>query len=322
MKLSLGFTGWLLFGGLVLFHGGCSKATDPWSKIPGGKIKIFTSFPPFFCFAKNVAGDDAKVLCLLSNTGPHGYEPTSYDSLKARGADLILINGLELDTFVNRIVNSSGNKKAQRVELAQEAIPPEKLLKMAHGHDEPGHDHHHHHGDQDPHAWLGLEHAQLMVHHISKLLQELDPQNQKNYVERGAAYAKKLEELRQYGLKAFAGKKNRKMITMHDSMNYFAKTFQLEIVDTILLQPGVEPTASKTAKLAKMIKEKDVRVITIEPQYPKDLAKKIQAQAAAEKHTLEIVELDPIETAEGELTPDYYYTKMRQNIDRLFEKLP
>src|SRR5437899_12042691 len=116
--------GWLVsFSVLaaILAFGGCGKASDPWETVAGPKDgkKVLVSFPPLYCFAKSVAGDNAKVLCLLSNAGPHDYEPSSYDALKARGADLILINGLDLDGFISKIVNSSGNRKAPLVKVAE-----------------------------------------------------------------------------------------------------------------------------------------------------------------------------------------------------------
>src|SRR4051812_33632516 len=89
----------VLLGTFLLSFLGCSKAVDPWKDVPGGSTKVLVSFPPLYCFAKGVAGDDAKVLSLLAATGPHEHQATADDSLAAAGADLFLVNGLTLDDF-------------------------------------------------------------------------------------------------------------------------------------------------------------------------------------------------------------------------------
>src|SRR5207244_3176130 len=72
---------------------GCSHGDDPWEGL-GGPPRVLVSFPPLYCFAKNVGGEDAAVLSLLQNQGPHDYEPTAEDSRKVVKANLFLINGL------------------------------------------------------------------------------------------------------------------------------------------------------------------------------------------------------------------------------------
>src|SRR5262245_57931968 len=74
----------------IAFMGGCTTAPDPFAGAKPGQLKVLTSFPPLYCFAANVAGDDAKTLCLLTSVGPHGYQATTLDSVKVAKADLFL----------------------------------------------------------------------------------------------------------------------------------------------------------------------------------------------------------------------------------------
>src|SRR5688500_3179610 len=110
---------------LVAFSG-CSAAPDPFAGAQPGQLKILTSFPPLYCFAANVAGDEAKTLCLLTNVGPHGYEATSLDSIKVAKADLFLVNGLGLDEFVTKL--ASGARKKNAVLAVGETLKDEKLI--------------------------------------------------------------------------------------------------------------------------------------------------------------------------------------------------
>src|SRR5947209_3361556 len=77
--------GWSALCALVaLSFWGCRRAEDVW---PGtGKKRVLASFPPLYCFAKNVAGDDADVRCLLKAQGPHDFTPHANDVLLARNA--------------------------------------------------------------------------------------------------------------------------------------------------------------------------------------------------------------------------------------------
>ena len=55
----------ILFG-LGSAIAGCSKATDPWKDVPGGPTKVLVTIPPLYCFAKNVAGEDAAAASLTA----------------------------------------------------------------------------------------------------------------------------------------------------------------------------------------------------------------------------------------------------------------
>ena len=309
---------------LGLLASGCGHASDPWEKVPGnaGGKKVLVSFAPLYCFAKSIAGDEAKVLCLLASTGPHDYEPSSYDALKARGADVIFVNGLELDEFIGKVVNASGNRRAPLLKVAEEAkIKHIKMGKHDHAHDHGHGHHHHHHGEYDPHVWLGLDEARLMVKFVSGALQDIDSANKKIYADREKEYLAKIDELKKDATEALKNKKNKKIITMHDSLQYFARGLGLEIVDVIQIRPGVEATVNKIQELAKLCKEKNISVIATEPQYSPDLAKQIRDEAAKHGQTVELVEIDPIETAPPGFDASHYLERMRKNIDKLAEKL-
>lgn len=305
---------------LVLGFTGCSRAKDPWDKVEGGKLKVLVSFPPLYCFTKAVAGNDARVLSLLAPTGPHEHQATADDAHLAAGADLILINGLGLDEFVIGAVNNSGNRKAKPFEVA-EALPKSELLHLGeHGH---GHGHEgHNHGEWDPHVWLGVPQAILMVKEIAVQLKKADPDHASGYDERAAAYVKELEKLQDEGTKLFAGKNNKKLIATHDALGYFCKSFGLELEGSIMPRPGIEADGAQMAKLQELCKDKNIRLIAIEPQYPKGAAETLQRGLRSKGHNIDIVTVDPLETADRKnLRPEYYLEVMRANVKNLADKM-
>jgi zinc transport system substrate-binding protein len=327
-----------LVAAVLLASAGCHKAKDPWDSVEGGQLKVLVSFPPIYCFTKAVTGKDAKVQTVLSATGPHEHQATSSDALLASGAKVFFINGLGLDESLAKI--ATGIKV---VEVA-EAIPEKKRLHMDeadhdhnkdkgkdhdkdkakdHDHDKDkdkpkDHGHDHDHGEWNPHAWLGIEQAIIMVEQIRDTLKEADPAHKADYDKRAAAYVEKLKELQADGKKMLADKKNRKLIAMHDSLGYFCKSFDLELVDSIMPKPGVEADLKKLTELVEKCKKENVRILAVEPQYHTDKAKTLRDNLKSNNFDLAIIEIDPLETGPlQELGPDYYLKVMRKNLENL-----
>lgn len=304
----------------VLVVAGCRRAEPVWPE--SGKLRVLASFPPLYCFAKNVAGDDADVRCLLTGAGPHDYHPNHADVQLAQRADVLLINGLELDEFVTRLMGKAKGK----VFAVADALPHELLLHMEEGHEKHA-DHGHKHGEHDPHVWLSPDLAIKMSELIAAKLGDLDHEHAAGYQERAKAYTAKLLELKTQGQAAFKEKKNRRLIATHDALGYFALTFNLDIVGNIQPRPGIEADAKSISNLVTLCKEKDVRVITVEPQYSKGPAETLQKLLDKRGVPVQLAEVDPLETApvaSGTTTPDpnYYIQRMKQNIDNLAKALP
>lgn len=303
---------------LPLLMIGCSgPAEDPWPKKPG--LRGMAMFPPLYCFAANVAGDDASVLCLTTAAGPHDYSPTARDALKLARADLFFVNGLDLDEKqAEKLQKQCGNPKLKMIELGDLLMEKHKdqLLKMDLGPAHAGHGH----GEYDPHIWLGIPEAVLMVEEIRDAFIAADPTHKDGYTKRAADYVARLKQLQVDGLKELQDKKDRKLISFHESLGYFARTFKLQIVSSVEAQPGVEADANHLAKLVETCKKDHVRLIAVEPQYPKETSAKTLLMEIQKKGVSDaaFVEVDPIETAPAdELDPGYYEKKMRENLGNL-----
>jgi ABC-type Zn uptake system ZnuABC Zn-binding protein ZnuA len=125
-----------------------------------------------------------------------------------------------------------------------------------------------------------------------------------------------------------ADKKNKRIVSFHDALGYFSRTFGIEVADVIELGPGDEPTAKHLAELVELCrnKEKPVAAITVEPQYPKSSsAAVVQKELTAKGVAIELVTVDPLETADPvELKKEgagWYEARMRQNLKALADVL-
>jgi ABC-type Zn uptake system ZnuABC Zn-binding protein ZnuA len=305
----------LLLGLFLWGIAGCRHEADSWTGL-GGPPRVLVSFPPLYSFTKSVAGNNAAVLSLLTNQGPHGYEFQQRDVLLLREADIFFVNGLGLDdVYTERMTNSSGNPNLAYVQVGKR-IPKNQVIalgkKVKHGD--------HYHTGSDPHIWLGIPQAIEMVGVIRDELKKVDPTHAAGYENRAQAYIAELEQLQKDGEAALKGKEI-KIVSFHGALNYFARTFGLKVVDSIQVDPERETPAGELKGIAEHCAQEGVHVLAIEPQFPQSskLAGQV-ADAVVKKgqRAPAIITLDPLETVDPrELDAGWYVRKMRENLEQL-----
>ncbi len=323
LAIGLGLTAIILTMIFVAMPG-CSGPQDPWPQKPGPRV--LTSFAPLYCFALNVAGDDASVLCMMTDTGPHHFDPSPQQAMALRRADLFFINGLDLDNEAARKMAQSPRNPDLKIVHTALAIPEAErrvgTCTCGHEHNDadkndPNHQHF------DPHVWLGIPEAIKMVEKIRDELKAKDPDHAHGYDERAAKYIERLNKVSADGKEMLKGKKDRNVLSFHDSLQYFARAFGLTIVDSIEAAPGSEPEPKKLEELISTCRQKNVRVIAVEPQYDSNTSAKVILNALKRaKIETEFAVVDPIETAKpDELNAQYYERKMLENVRNLADKL-
>ena len=299
---------------------GCaSREADPWSAA-GNKPKVLVSFPALYSFAKSVAGDDADVRCLLTTVGPHYEGDATQDQVTlARGCNLFIVNGLGMDDQLpNRLWMEKGGKVLDLGAQLDPATLKEGECKHDHGHDHAGHEH-----GIDPHAWLGIRHVKVMVGAIRDELAKLDPTHAAGYQTRATEYLGRLDRLQVEGTRLLAGKKEKSIVSFHESLGYFAECYGLDIAGVIELMPGKEPTADDIKKILKKCKSNNIRVIAVEPQFSVNTsARVIRDELRTANIESEFVVVDPLETCEPkDLKADLFERVMKQNLENLAKAL-
>jgi len=312
---------------------GCTRSAPVW-RGRGGPPRVVVTIPPLDNFVRNVGGEHVGVVCLCTIQGPHHYQYSIQDAILLRQADLFFAIGLSLDDrFADPIQIESHNPHLQYVKLGERL--PKKLLRAYREKSddkEEQHGHEHEHGEYDPHIWLGIPQAIALVEIIRDELKKADPHHEADYAKNASRYIQKLHDLHAYGQERLKDKQNRKIITFHESLGYFADSFAVDIVGVLEKIPGAEAGQPDTVRLAKECQEKDVRVIAVEPQYPIETsAQRLRETLKGRNREIVFVEIDPLETAEiNDLKEDmkelssleWYDQKMRQNLDNLAKGLP
>lgn len=303
----------------VLVIVGCVGSTpDPWDAT--SEPRVVATFAPLHCFAMNVVGESRQVRGLLSTQGPHHADPPVSQAAMLAKSNVLFANGVGIDDSIVRKMHEAMGTSGPKVYRLGDNLPREMLLagNACAACKEEGHNH----GPHDGHVWLGIDQAKFMVMDMAERLKSLHPNgpwevNARNYCE-------KLDRLKTDGLTMLKEKKERTILPFHGSMTYFAKTFDLKMMDPIQTVPGQEPTGQALSDLVEKCKKESVRVIAVEPQYGAETsAKALQRELiSAGVKDVTIIILDPLETArENEFNAEWYVKKMRANLDTLAKSL-
>jgi zinc transport system substrate-binding protein len=278
--------------------------------------RVITSFLPLYCWTANVAGDKAVVENLLpSRAEPHEYAFKPSDVQKLSGADLVVINGLRLESWVSKWARMA-DPGSNRMAVATAGLD-EHLLYGGHHHhdgDEHGDGHNHNHEQPNEHTWLDPILAAHAVTNILTGLQRIAPSHAAAYTTNAYAYVARLHALDAEIRQLLAGITNRAIVTHHDAFPYFARRYGLEIAGVVEQVPEVNPTPKYLAKLGRMMRERGIRVIFVPPGGDTRLARRIAADLR-----VQLVELDTLES--GPLSPSAYEERMRRNATVLRDHL-
>lgn len=278
-----------------------SQTTNPSTIMPSGKpLTIAASFYPMYIFALNVTKDmpNVKVIDMTKPTTGclHDYEVTPADMKNLEGAQVLIINGAGMESFMSKVTSQMPNLKI---------IDSSKGISIIKGEGDIG---------DNPHLWVSISNAITQVSTIGKQLSLLDPTNAPKYKENTDAYIKKLEAEKDKMHQVLDGVKNRNIITFHEAFPYFAKEFNLNIVGVIEREPGSEPSAKELAETIGKVNSLKVKALFAEPQYSVKAAETIAKETGARVYTL-----DPVVT--GPMDADAYINIMDSNLKSLQEAL-
>ncbi|MBL9168249.1 MAG: zinc ABC transporter substrate-binding protein [Verrucomicrobiales bacterium] len=313
---------WLTLSALLAFLGalGNLAAAEPAAGGAPKRLQVLTSFLPIYCFTANIAGDLAQVANLLpANVGPHDYQPTPSDEKKLRTADLLVLNGLQLESWHEKLVRSRVRRKQLTVVevwkgLNSELIRSVPTLHIVDGGDSHAHDHA---GDANPHLWLDPLLAKYAVTNILRALQQADPANASGYAANADGFSRRLDAIHRDYATGLMAASNAPVVVFHDAFVYAAKRYGLRIVGVIEQTPEVTPSPRYLGELKRVIEQQRIRVIFAEPQFPAKLARQL-----AQDTGVPLAVLDTMETAfDGVLKPDSYERAMAQNLRVLQEHL-
>lgn len=223
-------------------------ATLP-ARAQGAKpLQVVASFSILADMAREVAGDAAQVHALVGpNADAHVFEPTPADAQRLAGADLVIVNGLHFEGWIDRLVRASGYRG--KVVEATQGIVPRRVGRSV-----------------DPHAWQSLANAQRYVENIRAALVALAPAQAAAIDARAKAYSARIAELdaRSRAALETIPRDQRRVVSSHDAFGYLGDAYGITFIAPRSWNTDSEASAAGVAAVIRQIRLHQARALFVE----------------------------------------------------------
>jgi zinc/manganese transport system substrate-binding protein len=233
------------------------------------KLPVVATFSILADFARNVGGDRIDIAALVGPDGDtHVYQPKPADAEKLRAARLILVNGLGLEGWIDRLIKASGAKAP--VIVATKGINPQKMREEGRI-------------GLDPHAWQSIANAKIYVDNIRDGLIAADHEGEAVYRANADNYLGKLDTLEKEVLAEIAKipPGRRQIITTHDAFGYFGTAYGFRFIAPEGISTETEASARDVAKIIRQIKAQKIPAVFLENVTDPRLVRSIADESGA-----------------------------------------
>ena len=271
------------------------------------KLQAVSSFNPLHEFSQIVGGEKIDVTLLVPvGVEPHDWEPTIKDVQRMQKSDLIVINGIGFESWVDDLIE---NDYQGIIVNTSNGI---ELNSSEEEHEEEGQEDEHGHLEGDPHIWLNPLHAKIQVQNIANAFANSDSTNSEFYLANAEKYNKKLDSLDSKIRTELSGCKH-DFIAFHDAFSYFADEYDLN-QHTIIATTNShgEVTAKTLENVISTARELNIKVI-----FSEETVNTKTSQIIANEIGGKVLVLSPLEI----VSEDNYISKMTQNLENLKEAL-
>lgn len=264
---------------------GCSNKAVNETEINEDNITVYTTIFPIYDFVKNIGQEKVNLNYIIPpGVEPHDYEITTKTLKDIQNADLLIKNGLGIDSFADKIENESGLK----IVVASEGITPisyDEEEEHVHEEDE-AHEHEHEHGQYDPHVWLDIDLAIKQCENIKNALVKVDEENKEYYENNYKEYIKKLEDLNSKYNNELEGLSKENIIVSHDAYGYLCKKYGFNQLSITGISPNQEPSLSKISEISNYAKENNIGYILFDGLVNPKVAETIANEAKIKTEVL------------------------------------
>ena len=228
-------------------------------------LNVVTSVSPITNIIRNVGGDKIDLVGLVpEGVNSHTFELMPSDVVKVNNADLVVIDGLGLETNVEDIAEEAHNKNPQLqvLKLGDNTITSDQWVFDFSFPEKKG--------DPNPHLWLNVAYAKKFANLTRDKLIEMDPQNARYFSTNTDRYISLLKNLDKGIMQAVhtVPPENRKLLTYHDSWAYFALRYNMTVIGAVQPSDFGEPTTQEVARIIDQIRSERVPAIFASEVFP------------------------------------------------------
>ena len=276
------------------------------TSINNSKLQVISSFNPLHEFSQIVGQEKVDAVLLVPvGVEPHDWEPTVKDVQRMQKSDLIIINGIGFENWVDNLIEN--NYQGTIVDTSNGI----KINLSEEQHDEEQHDEHRH-LEGDPHVWLNPVYAKIQVQNIANAFSNYDPKNSKFYHTNAKEYNKKLDLLDSKIQNELSNCSN-DFITFHDAFSYFAYEYGLN-------QHTIIPTSNSHGEVTAKTLEKVIltaKKLNITIIFSEEGASSKSSEIIANEIGGKVLTLSPLEV----VSDGTYISRMTENLENLKEAL-
>jgi len=226
-----------------------------------GKIEVVTTISTINSFVIGVGGDRVHVVNIVPvGASPETFEPTPQDVATVSRAQLLVENGVGLESWLGRLLDNAGSPNLKRV-VCTDGLPVK---------------------NNNPHLWMDPQFAKHYVDKIRDALIEVDPKDAEAFKSNAARYNARLDKLTAGIQKQIntLPPSHRYMIVFHNAWQYYNDRFGITTLGFVERNPGQEPNPQQIAQLIDLAKQHGVHAVFSEPEYSPKLLNSI-AQGAS-----------------------------------------
>lgn len=231
------------------------------------ELNVVTSFSILEDIAHNIGKDKVKITSMVKrNQDPHGYDPSFSDIQNLYKADLLIVNGLNFESWLNRATQQA-NFKGEIITVSKGVNVIHLEGDHDHNHAEESHnDHGHDHGDVDPHIWQNPLNGIIMAENITQAFIAKDPDNQAFYEKNFEEYSTQLRDLDTKIMENLQNNPSQplKGIVLHDSFRYFTERYPMQFFPILDAHSISEPSVKTFAGIQTLINDNQIPVIFAE----------------------------------------------------------
>ena len=250
---------------------------DQDTRVESGRLKVVSTVSPLTNIVYNIGGDQIEVEGIVpEGVNSHTFEPAPSDAVKLAEADLIFMNGLNLELPSLELARANLKEGAEIVLLGEGTLNPDEFVYDFSFPKEAG--------NPNPHLWTNPLHALAYAEIIAGELAKRDPENADYYAGNYNDYAARIEALDQAieATTASIPAGNRLLLTYHDSFAYFAPRYGYTIIGAIQPADFSEPSAREVAALIDQLRELEAPAVFGSAVFPSPVLDQIGREAGVD----------------------------------------
>lgn len=234
--------------------------------------------------ARNVGGDLVEVTALVPmDADVHAFQTTPNDAALIADADILLVSGAGLESFLGDLIESVGSVQPVVVSNGIEMLAFGEQVSHEHEsaehigvlgvdveceHEEEHEADEHEHGGCDPHVWTDPNNVKIWAANIAEAFAAADGVNAETYAANAAAYIEQLTALDTEVREILSSipEDQRILVTNHEFLSYFVQAYDFEVVGVVISGGSTlsEPNPQELAQLIEVIRAEGVPAIFTE----------------------------------------------------------